>query len=56
MFAMRDPVIEALAFISCPITYAGRHFPLHYWWIPPINAMSYGVIGTLIEILRRSLM
>lgn len=53
MQMMRDRVIEGIVFITCPIAFAGRYFPLHYWWIPPINGMSYGMIGILIELLRQ---
>jgi hypothetical protein len=53
MLAMRDPVVKAMAFVTCPITYTGRYVPLRYWWIPPINAVSYGVVGILTELLRR---
>ena len=50
--SMRNPFVEALAFTSCPITIAGRYFPLQFWWIPPANAASYGVVGLTIETLR----
>jgi hypothetical protein len=52
--ALREPVVEALAFATCPISYAGRYFPLHFWWIPPINAATYALIGLIVEMLRRT--
>jgi hypothetical protein len=53
---MREPVVEAAAFTSMPIvSFAGHHFPLHFWWVPPINAATYAVIGLIAEILRRKL-
>jgi hypothetical protein len=50
---MREPFVEAVAFTSCPIVFAGRNFPLHFWWVPLINAATYAVIGLIAEILRR---
>jgi hypothetical protein len=53
LMTMREPAVEALAFTSCPIVFAGRYFPLHFWWIPPINAATYALIGVTVEMLRR---
>ena len=50
--SMRNPLVEALAFTSCPITIAGRYFPLRFWWMPPANAASYAVIGLIVETVR----
>jgi hypothetical protein len=51
--SLREPVVEAIAFISLPIAFALRRFPLHFWWVPPINAATYAVLGLAVEILRR---
>ena len=51
--SLRQPVVEALAFVTCPVTYAGRYFALHFWWVPPINAATYSVIGLIVELFRR---
>ncbi len=53
IMTMREPFVEAVAFTSCPIVIAGRYFPLHFWWVPLINAATYAVIGLVAEILRR---
>jgi hypothetical protein len=50
---MREPAFEAVFLITCPIVYALRSFPLHFWWVPPINAATYAVIGLVVEVLRR---
>jgi hypothetical protein len=50
--SLRNPVVEALAFTSCPISLAGRYFPIRFWWIPPINAATYGIVGLILETLR----
>jgi hypothetical protein len=51
--AMREPAVEAVAFASCPIAFAGRHFPLPFWCVPLINAATYSMIGLIAEALRR---
>src|SRR5215472_18550450 len=55
LVSMRDPVVQAAAIMSCPIAYAGRYFPLHFWWVPPINAATYALAGLIVEMLRRKL-
>jgi hypothetical protein len=51
--SLRDPMVQAFAYISCPVIYAGLHFPIHFWWVPVINAGTYGMAGLMIELLRR---
>jgi len=51
--SLRQPAVLALAYTSCPITFAGRYFALHFWWIPPINAATYALIGLVAEMFRR---
>jgi hypothetical protein len=50
--SLREPAVQA-GFISCPILFLARHFPLQFWWIPPINAATYAVVLVLFEMLRR---
>jgi hypothetical protein len=52
--SLREPVAQA-GFITCPILFFARHFPLHFWWVPPINAATYAVACLLLEMLRRKL-
>lgn len=51
--ALRQPLVEAAAWTTCPISYAGRYFPIHFWWLPPINAATYALVGLFVEMLRR---
>ena len=51
--SLREPIVVALAAVTCPISYAGRHFAIHFWWVPPLNAATYAVIGLVVEMLRR---
>jgi hypothetical protein len=50
--SMRNPIVEAVAYTTCPISLAGRYLPLRFWWIPSINAATYAVIGLILETLR----
>jgi CHASE2 domain-containing sensor protein len=52
--SLRQPVVLAAIYATCPICYAGRHFPLHFWWVPPINAATYALIGLIVEMVRRT--
>jgi len=52
--SLRQPLVEAAAFATCPVSYAGRHFALYFWWIPPINAATYAGFGLIAEMLRRT--
>jgi hypothetical protein len=51
---LRQPAVQVLASISCPITLAARYldFPLPFWMVALINAAIYALIGLLVEILR----
>ena len=49
IFAMREPAVQALAYASCPVIFAARNFPLHFWWVPPINAATFALIGVIGE-------
>lgn len=53
--SLRNPAVEAFALASFLAGFAFRHLPLHFWWVPLINAATYAVIGWMIEMLRRKL-
>jgi hypothetical protein len=53
VFLMKDPIAEAILFLSCPLVYALRDVPLAFWWVPLINAATYALIGLVVEALRR---
>jgi len=53
--SLRNPAIEAFTLVSFPVGFAFRQVPLHFWWVPLINAATYAVIGLMIEMLRRKL-
>ncbi len=52
--SLREPLVQALGYATCPIAFiAAHHFPLRFWWVPPINAATYALAGLLVEMLRR---
>ncbi len=48
---MSEPFVVVLGYASCPVVFAARKFPLHFWWVPLINAATYVVIGLFGEAL-----
>jgi len=49
-----DPIL-ALVQLSCPVVFASLHFhfALGLYWSLLANAATYGVIGLIVETLRR---
>ena len=50
--SLREPLVKAALYLSCPVAYAGRYFPIQLWRVLLLNAATYAVIGFLIEALR----
>jgi hypothetical protein len=51
---MREPAVETLLFVTCPVVSQIRdHLPLPFWSVPLINAATFAVIGLIFETLRR---
>lgn len=46
---LTERVIWAFAVATCPIILAGVYFI----WVPPVNAVTYALIGLIVEKLRR---
>lgn len=53
ILSLREPVVAALWYISLPVVFLLRKFPLHFWWVPLINAATYAAIGLALEALHR---
>jgi hypothetical protein len=53
ILSLREPIIEAIGYVSLPIVFALRRFPLHFWWVPMINAATYAAIGLGLEVLHQ---
>jgi len=52
LLSMRNPVIQVALYLSCPIAYAGRFYPIQFWWVLLANAAAYAAIGMIFEMFR----
>jgi hypothetical protein len=52
LMSLKEPLVRAALYLSCPVSYAGRYYPIHFGWVLLINAVTYGVFGMILEILR----
>jgi hypothetical protein len=51
LMSLRKPAVQAFEFISFPMVFLAR-FPIHFWWVPFINAGTYAAVGLIFELLR----
>ena len=49
---LRQPVVQAALNLTCPIYYAGRHYPISWRLFLLINAASYAAAGLIVEVFR----
>ena len=52
LLSLREPLVRAALYLSCPISYAGRYYPIKFWWVLLINAATYAALGLIVEGLR----
>ena len=52
LMSLREPVVRAALYLSCPISYAGRYYPIKFWLVLLINAATYAVVGLILEMYR----
>ncbi len=50
--SLNHPAVQ-VGFITCPILFFFRDLPLRFWWVPLINAATYGFVGFSLELLIR---
>jgi hypothetical protein len=50
---MRD--VWALVSLSCPVAIAGRHYPISLYEAIAANAVTYALVGLIVETLRHQL-
>lgn len=50
---MRD--VWTLVCLTCPVAIAGRHYPIALYEVLVANAVTYALIGLIVETLRRQL-
>jgi hypothetical protein len=49
---MNQPVVQAALYLTCPMAYVGRHYPISWKLFLLINAATYAVVGLLLEMFR----
>ena len=54
---MDQPVVQAVLYLTCPISYVGRHYPFPLSWklFVLLNAATYAVVGLILEMFRLKL-
>ena len=50
--SLQEPLVRAALYLSCPIAYAGRFFPIGLWSSLVANAATYAAFGLILEALR----
>jgi len=50
---MRD--VWTLVSLTCPVAIAGRHYPISLYEALAANAITYGLVGLIVEGVRRHL-
>jgi hypothetical protein len=49
---LRQPLVKALLYLSCPISCLGHYYPIHWTTVLLANGATYGLVGFMIEILH----
>ena len=49
----RDSVGRALIYLTCPISVAGQHHPQGFYFVLIANAVTYALLGVVVETTRR---
>ena len=47
--------VWTLVSLSCPVAIAGRHYPISLYEALAANAVTYALVGLIVEILRHQL-
>jgi len=50
-----EPIVYALARLTCPIAIAGSYYPISLYLAIVANMATYALVGVAVEILRRQL-
>ena len=50
---MRD--VWILISLTCPVAMAGRHYPISLYEVLAANAVTYSLVGLIVETLRHQL-
>jgi hypothetical protein len=52
LMSLREPLVQATLYLTCPVSYAGRYYPIQLWWVLLINAATYAMFGLILEVFR----
>jgi hypothetical protein len=54
---LRQPVVQAALYLTCPISYVGlhSHYPMSWRLFLLINAATYALVGLIVEMFRSKL-
>ena len=52
LISLREPLVRAVLYLSCPVSYVGRFYPIKLWWVLLINAATYAAAGLVLEVFR----
>jgi hypothetical protein len=47
--------VWTLVSLTCPVAIAGRHYPISLYEALVANAVTYGLVGLIVETLRRQM-
>jgi tellurite resistance protein TehA-like permease len=50
-----EPIVSTLVRLTCPVAIVGSHCPVSLYSALVANVATYGVVGLVVEILRRQL-
>jgi hypothetical protein len=52
-----EPIVSTLAFLTQPILFVSSyfHFGMYFYWVLLANAVTYALIGLIVETLRHQL-
>lgn len=46
-------IVWTLVYLTCPVA-LGRHHPQSFYFVLLVNAVTYAIAGTVVEIVRRA--
>jgi hypothetical protein len=49
---LRQRVVQAALYLTCPIPYVGRHYPISWRLFLRINAATYAVVGLILDVFQ----
>lgn len=49
------PIVNTLVQVTCPVAIAGHHFAISVYWTLVVNAVTYALVGVIVETLRKRL-